>query len=163
MTEEELPKSRTPKRDVVDVLLNIDHKKATKYLIRGMIIAIIFGGIALTSKSIASNGQDWWYWQSQENENNLNNGLIGYDEYLKKSNEIEATRYWMQFQEAIFGNIARIGVDFGLILVLIGFIAYASNKDLNDKMRLLSLILAGLVICVIMLTALFTSVSVSVY
>ncbi len=161
MTDEEVPKSRTTKRDIVDVLASIDHKKATKFIIKGMIIAIIFGSIALTSKSVALNATDWYNWQVQENENNYMNGVYGYDEYLKQLNYLISAQNFMAFQEAIFTNIARIGVDIGLILVLVGFIAYASNKDLNDKMRLLSLILAGTVIAVIMFTSLFTNVSIT--
>ncbi len=162
MTEEELPKSRTTKRDIIDVLINIDHKKATKWLIKGMIIAIIFGAMALISKSISDNAANWYNWQYNIIENNLNSGLFGYDEFLRMVNDLDATRYWMQFQKAIFGNIARIGVDIGLIWVLLGFIAYAGNKDLNDKMRLISLILAGIVVAVIMFTSLFNNISVTI-
>ncbi len=161
MTEEELPKTRTTKRDIVDVLLNIDHKKATKYLVKGMIIAIIFGAIALTSKSIAANATDWSNWQAHENENNYINGAYGYDEYQRQAKAINAAADFMAFQEAIFTNIARVGVDLGLILVLVAFVAYASNKDLDNRMRFLSLVLAGVVITVIMFTAMFTNFSVT--
>ncbi len=126
-----------------------------------MVIAIIFGAIALTSKSIAANANDWYYWQYHIYESSLNKGQITNVEFTKLVIEIDISRYWMQYQEVIFGNIARIGVDFGLILVFIGFIAYTGNKDLNDKIRLLSLILAGIVITVIMFTSLFTGISVT--
>jgi hypothetical protein len=68
----------------------------------------------------------------------------------------------MRFQDAIFGNIARIGVNAGLICVMIGFIGYSADKELDEKKRRLSFILAALIIVIVMFTALTTGVTISV-
>ncbi|MBN2157066.1 MAG: hypothetical protein JW776_13565 [Candidatus Lokiarchaeota archaeon] len=149
-------------RQFWDRVLEIDHKKATKMIIGGMIIAIIFGTAALISDSIAGNASDWENYQLHENDLGYWRGEYGYQEFLERDREIYAKADWMRFQEAIFENIARIGVNAGLIAVMIGFISYSAEKELDPKKRLLSFILAALIITIVMFTSLTTGVTVSI-
>jgi hypothetical protein len=145
-----------------DRIIGIDHKKATKLIIGGMIIAILFGTAALISVSIANNSYDWENYQLHKNDLGYWRGDFGYQEYLERDQEIYAKADWMRFQDAIFGNIARIGVNAGLICVMIGFIGYSADKELDEKKRRLSFILAALIIVIVMFTALTTGVTISV-
>jgi hypothetical protein len=145
-----------------DRVISIDHKKATKMIIGGMIIAIIFGTAALISHSIASNSYDWENLQYYRNDLGYWRGDYGYQEYLERNREIDAKAEWLRFQEAIFVNIARVGVNIGLLGVMVGFIGYSADKELDEKKRRLSFILAALIIVVVMFTALSTGVTISI-
>ncbi len=149
-------------KELWDRIINIDHNKATKLIIGGMIVAIIFGTAALISDSIARNASDWENYQLHENDMGYWRGEYGYQEYLERDREIYSKADWMRFQEAIFENIARVGVNIGLICVMIGFIGYSADKELDEKKRRLSFILAALIIVVVMFTALTTGVTISV-
>ncbi|MFX1307321.1 MAG: hypothetical protein ACFFDG_10955, partial [Promethearchaeota archaeon] len=85
-----------------------------------------------------------------------------YNDYIQKLEEIEKTMYWMQFQDVIFMNIARVGVNISLFFILIGFLSFAVNDKIDEKTRRIFLIIAGLILFVIMFTTLFSSISISV-
>ncbi|MBD3353539.1 MAG: hypothetical protein GF364_18795 [Candidatus Lokiarchaeota archaeon] len=164
-TKKSLPskrKSGGDKPDFFDKILNIDRKTATKFLIKGIIIAIIFGTISIVSDSIANNATDWENMQDERNEIAYWTGEYGYQQYMERNREIDVIGDWLRFQEAIFANIARIGTNVGLIFVLIAFVGYTADKDMNKHMRLVSLILAGIVVTVIMFTSLFTNIAVNI-
>ena len=69
------------------------------------------------------------------------------------------THEWVMLND---NNIARIGVNVGLICVMIGFIGYSADNEMDPKKRQLSFILAALIIVVVMFTALTTGVTISV-
>lgn len=146
----------------IDSILKMDRKKATKFIVGGIIIAIIFGTIALTSKSVASNAGTWANVQNQQNRINYYNGLYGVEAYNERSQAITQHMYWMEYQQVIFGNIGRFGVNISLIFVLLGFIGYTSDEEMDRRMRLISLVLAGVVVSVILFTMLFTNISVNI-
>ena len=148
--------------DLWDKLINMDRRKATKFIIGGMIIAIIFGTIALISDSLANNAYDWEYYKLHENDLGYWRGEYGYQEFLEREKEIYAQAYWMRFQEAIFENLARIGVNFGLIFVMVGFIGYSADEEMDPKKRQMSFLLAALIITVVMFSALSTGITISV-
>ena len=166
MAKKQEESKKTVKKEGVkqlwDRIIGIDHKKATKLIIGGMIVAIIFGTAALISDSIARNAGDWENYQLHENDLGYWRGDYGYQEFLERDREIYAKADWMRFQEAIFENIARIGVNAGLIAVMIGFIGYSADNELDEKKRRLSFILAALIIIVVMFTSLTTGVTVSI-
>jgi len=140
----------------------LDKNKATKYIIYGLLVAILFGLIMMISRSIAQNAQSWEYLADQENNMNYWNGLYGYNDYIQRQEEIERIRYWMEWQDVIFVNIARVGVNVALFFILIGFISFAVNDKIDDRTRRISLIIAGLILFVIMFTTFFASISISV-
>ena len=148
--------------DLWDRLIDMDRRKATKFIIGGMIIAIFFGTIALTSASLANNSYDWESYQLHANDLGYWRGDYGHQEFLEKEQEIYARADWMRFQEAIFVNIARIGVNFGLIFVMVGFIGYSADEDMDPKKRQLSFLLAALIITIVMFTALSTGVTITI-
>ena len=154
--KQEAPKKKA-KRDGLeklwDRIIGIDHKKATKLIIGGMIVAILFGTGGLISGSIAGNATDWENLQYEQNDLNYWQGDYGYQEYLERDREINAKADWMRFQEAIFDNIARVGVTIALLAVMIGFLAYSADPELDEKKRRLSFILAALIIVVVIFTA----------
>jgi len=110
----------------------------------------------------AQNAQSWEYLADQENNMNYWNGLYGYNDYIQRQEEIERIRYWMEWQDVIFVNIARVGVNVALFFILIGFISFAVNDKIDDRTRRISLIIAGLILFVIMFTTFFASISISV-
>ncbi len=150
--------------DFIDNVLNLDRTKATKYIIVGFIIAVVFGSIALTSVSIANNTNvnAWTALQNQQNDMNYWNGVYGLQEHTERTEQITLMDSWMRFQVVIFANLARIGVNFGLVFVLIGFIGYTADEEMDETMRRISLLLAGIVVTVIMFTSLFTNITVSI-
>ena len=155
-----IPKERI--KEFWDRIIGIDHKKATKLIIGGMIVAILFGTAGLISDSIARNATDWENLQYYENDIAYYQGDYGYQEYLERDREINLRAEWMRFQEAIFENIARVGVNLALLAVMIGFFGYSADEELDEKKRRLSFILAAVIIVVVMFTALTTGVTLTI-
>ncbi|MFX0106179.1 MAG: hypothetical protein ACFE75_11915 [Candidatus Hodarchaeota archaeon] len=145
-----------------DRLPLLDKNRATKFIVYGLIVAILFGLMMMISRSIAQNAGTWNNLAHQENLMNYWNGLYGYNDYIQREQEIYETMYWMQWQDVIFMNIARVGVNIALFFILIGFLSFAVNEKLDDRTRRISLILAGLILFVIMFTTFFASISISV-
>lgn len=163
MGKDEIPKQRTGKGldGVIDNIMNMDFRKATKYIIKGILVAALCGAIALVSASVAANSTDWENLADEDNELAYQRGQIGYQEYVERMNEIDEIGDFLRFQDAIFTNIARIGIYLGLFFAMMGFIGYAANKDLSDPMRLVSLIIATVIVAVIMFTVMATKLSVT--
>jgi hypothetical protein len=141
----------------------MDKNKATKYIVKGLVVAILFGLMMMISRSIAQNASTWKSIADQENETNYWNGEYGYNDYLQRQQEIETTRYWMEWQDVIFINIARIGVNISLLFILVGFLSYALNDKLDERTRRISLIISGLILFVLMFTTFFSAIAITVY
>jgi len=150
------------KASLFDKLPLLDKNRAAKFIIYGIIIAMLFGLMLMISRSVAVNASQWEALANQENEFNYWNGLYGYNDFIEKQEEIDRITFWMAYQDVIFMNIARVGVNVGLIFVLIGFLSFAVNDKIDENTRKISLIIAGLVLFIIMFTTLFSSISVSV-
>lgn len=145
-----------------DRLPLLDKNKATKFVIYGLLVAILFGLMMMISRSIDQNAYSWYVLENQENEMSYWDGVYGYNDYIQRREEIEQTRYWMEWQDVIFVNIARVGVNVSMFFILIGFLSFAVNDKIDEKTRRIFLILAGLILFVIMFTTLFSSISISV-
>jgi hypothetical protein len=156
------PAKETKAVDIWDRLIDMDRRKATKFIIGGMVIAMIFGTIALISVSLANNSYDWENMKFHENDLGYWRGDYGYQEFLERDREIYAQADWMRFQEAIFENIARVGVNVGLLFVMAGFIGYSADEDMDPKKRQLSFVLAAVIITVVMFTALSSGVTITI-
>ena len=150
------------KVSIVDMLPVMSKEKATKFLIYGLLVAIIFGTILMVSKSIADNASVWLSLENQQNEMNYMQGLYGYNDYIVKIERALLIRYWMEYQVIIFGNIARIGVNVGLFFIVVGFLSFALNDKFDEKSRRIYLILAGAILFVIMLTTFFSQIAIIV-
>lgn len=145
-----------------DKLPLLDKNRATKFIVYGLLIGILFGLMMMVSRSIATNAGDWADVADQENNIAYWNGLYGYNDYIERQEEIERIQYWMEFQDVIFMNIARVGVNIGLVFVLIGFLSFAVNEKIDEHTRRIALIIAGLVLFLMLFTTFFSSIYVSI-
>jgi len=145
-----------------DLLPIMDKEKATKFLIYGLLVAIIFGTILMISKSIADNAYEWYLIEEQQNLMNYMQGLYGYNDYIEKIERATLLRYWMDYQVVIVGNIARIGVNIGLFFIVIAFFSFALNDQFDEKSRRIYLILAGAILFIIMVTTFFSQIAIQV-
>lgn len=150
------------RRGFLENLPSLDKKKATKFIIYGLFVAILFGIMMGISRSIAQNASSWETLANQENDINYWNGDYGFNDYIKRQEEIDRTRYWMEWQDVIFMNIARVGVNISLFFILVGFLGFAVNDKIEEKTRRIFLIIAGLILFVIMFTTFFASITISV-
>jgi hypothetical protein len=150
------------KASLFDKLPLIDKNRATKFIIYGLIIAIAFGIMMMVSRSIADNASQWATLANQENDLAYASGAYGYNDYIEKSEQILRVQYWMAYQDVIFMNIARVGVNIGLLFVIIGFLSFAVNDNIEEKVRRTSLIIAGLILFVLMFTTFFSTIYVAV-
>ncbi|MBY9009043.1 MAG: hypothetical protein KGD74_04170 [Candidatus Lokiarchaeota archaeon] len=146
-----------------DMLPVMNKEKATKFLIYGLLVAIIFGTILMISKSIADNASTWQLLEDQLNEMNYMQGLYGYNDYIIKVERAYLIRYWMEYQIIIVGNIARIGVNVGLFFIVVAFLSFALNDKFDEKSRRIYLVLAGAILFVIMVTTFFSQIAIMVY
>ena len=145
---------------IFDMLPVMDKEKATKFLIYGLLIAIIFGTILMISKSIADNAGTWLQLENQQNLMNYMQGLYGYNDWIVKDVRADLISYWMEYQVIILGNIARIGVNVGMFFIAIAFLSFALNDKFDEKTRRIYLVLAGAILFVIMVTTFFTQIAV---
>ena len=150
------------KKSLYDMLPMMDKERATKFLIYGLLVAIIFGTVLMISKSIADNAYTWFLLESQQNEMNYMQGLYGYNDYIVKAERANLIYYWMEYQVVIIGNIARIGVNIGMFFIAIAFASFALNDKFDEKSRRIYLVLAGLILFVIIFTTFFSQISVQV-
>ena len=150
------------KASLFDKLPLLDKNRAAKFIIYGLIIAVLFGLMMMISRSIASNSGQWQDLADQENEFNYWYGLYGYNDYIERQQEIDRIGFWMSYQDVVFMNIARVGINIGLVFVLIGFLSFAVNDKIDENTRKISLIIAGLILFMMMFTTLFSSISVDI-
>ena len=150
------------KASLFDKLPLLDKNRATKFIIYGLVISVIFGIMMMVSRSVAANAGAWANLANQQNEIAYWSGAYGYNDYIHNQAQITQIQYWMAFQDVIFMNIARVGINIGLIFVLIGFLSFAVNEKIDEHTRKIALIIAGLVLFLMMFTTFFSSVYVSV-
>jgi hypothetical protein len=150
------------KASFFDKLPLLDKNRAAKFIIYGIFIAILFGLMLMISQSVAANAAQWEALADDENYFNYINGLYGYNDYIVRQEEIDRIGLWMRYQDVIFMNIARVGVNIGLVFVLIGFLSFAVNDKIDEHTRRIALIIAGLILFIMMFTTLFSSISVSI-
>ncbi|MHA2182546.1 MAG: hypothetical protein ACXAAH_14085 [Promethearchaeota archaeon] len=145
-----------------DRLPLMDKNRATKFIIYGLVAAVLFGLIMMISRSVAQNASTWESLENQRNEIAYWNGDYGFNDYIKRQEEIDEMRYWMEWQDVIFMNVARVGVNISLIFILIGFLSFAVNDKIDEKTRRISLVIAGLVLFVLMFTTFFSAIAITV-
>lgn len=141
---------------------NMSQEKATKCLIYGLIIAVVFGLIMSTSTSLGGFATQWQTMANYQNLMGYWDGLYGYGEYQQNLVAIQNVKNILVFQAVIFINISRFGVSLGLIFLIIGFISFATNDSIDEKARHISLVLGGLILMIFVLSLFFTNVGVVV-
>ena len=139
-----------------------DKNKSSKYLVYGLIIAVIFGTIMGISRSLALNANNWRAYKILENDENYAQGVYGYQDHELKENEIYLTEAWLEQQQIIFVTLAQIGVNIGIICIFIGFIGFAVNDSLDERTRRVSLLLAAVVLFVLMFTIFFSQIQIDI-
>jgi hypothetical protein len=147
---------------LIDSIPLMDKRKAMKFIIYGLIAAILFGLIMMISRSIAQNASSWASLATQDNNISYWNGLYGYNDYIRIQQEIYRIQYWMGFQDVIFMNVARVGINIALVFILIGFLSFAVAENIDDRTRRIYLIISGMILLLIMFTTFFASISVTV-
>jgi len=147
---------------LVDSIPLLDKRKAMKFIVYGLVAAILFGLIMMICRSIAQNAGSWENIANQENDMNYWNGLYGYNDYIQNQENIDRIRYWMEYQDTIFMNIARVGINIALVFILIGFLSFAVTENIDERTRRIYLIISGMILLLIMFTTFFGSVVVSV-
>ncbi len=157
MAIEKTKVEKVKKETFYEGLLKMDKEKATKYVVKGLIIAIIFGTLMLISASIAGNAANFSNLATDFNNEMYWSGFYGYQEHIQKSHEIALVEDIMIFQQPILFNLARLGANIGLVIVVIGFIGFATNDKLDVRTRWIALILAGVILVIIMFAAFFSS------
>jgi hypothetical protein len=164
-----VPKERKPNQTRIKVeetwnkLVSLDHNTATRFIIIGMLLAIIFGSVAMVSKSLAANSADWRVIQEQQAKLDWYNGIITLQEYDIQISTIIKQEAQMNLQQSIFGVIAQLCVNLCLIIVLIGFVSYANDPELDKRIKQMSFLLGGIIIVVMMFTSLFTGITVAIF
>jgi hypothetical protein len=150
------------KASLFDKLPLLDKNRAAKFIIYGLIIAILFGMMMMISRSISDNSGQWANLANKENEISYWNGEYGYNDFIERQQEILRIQYWMAFQDVIFMNIARVGVNMGLLFTVIGFLSFAVNDKIDERTRKIAIIIAGLILFMLMFTTFFSTISVTV-
>ena len=147
---------------LVDSIPLMDKRKAMKFIVYGLMAAILFGLIMMISRSISDNAGSWANMADQENYINYWSGLYGYNDYIQTQENIDRIQYWMGFQDVIFMNIARVGINIALVFILVGFLSFAVAENIDDRTRRIYLIISGMILLLIMFTTLFGSITVTV-
>ncbi|MFX0059005.1 MAG: hypothetical protein ACFE85_17945 [Candidatus Hodarchaeota archaeon] len=150
------------KRSLVDNIPLLDKNKAMKFIVYGLMVAILFGLMMMISRSVAQNADEWQDLALFENEMNYQRAVYGYTDYQERIDQIQRIYNWMVFQDAIFMNIARVGVNIALVFILIGFLSFAVSESYDERTRRIFLVIAGLILFLIMFTTFFAAIQVTV-
>ncbi len=137
-----------------------DKDKAAKYIIAGIVIAVIFGTIMGISKLLANNATVWANYLAADLADQIARGVVTAQEAALRTIEIDLQESWMLGQQIILGSIATIGVNIGLILLFVGFIGIAINDSIDDRTRKAALVIAGTVIFILMISTFFGTVGI---
>ncbi|OLS13789.1 MAG: hypothetical protein RBG13Loki_2597 [Promethearchaeota archaeon CR_4] len=130
----------------------MDQGTATRFLVVGIILAVGFGTLILISSYMVTNADEWAAYEDRVNQDNLDQGLIGPAEFADRAREITRTVLWMEQQQLYFGIIGRVGVNVGMILVIIGFIGFGTNNQMDENTRRACVIIAGVLGLVMMVS-----------
>ena len=71
-----------------DRLPLLDKNKATKFVIYGLLVAILFGLMMMISRSIDQNAYSWYVLENQENEMSYWDGVYGYNDTFKEEKKL---------------------------------------------------------------------------
>nr|MDO8115835.1 hypothetical protein [Candidatus Sigynarchaeota archaeon] len=146
-----------------DTLYEMDKSKAIRLVIYGLILVMICLAVMSVSRAVAGQAYTWRDLMNAENQNNYWGGLYGMSEYLERMYDITKTYNWMLFQQVIFVNAGRVGLYISLIVMVVGFFGLALNSTMDQKTRLIFLILASVILIIMLFGVFFSSISLNVY
>ncbi|MHA1147825.1 MAG: hypothetical protein ACTSR8_06230 [Promethearchaeota archaeon] len=160
---ERIKKTKMKKRSIYDEIPDMEKKRAIKFIVRGIVIVIIFGMITGSSLLISGYSNTWSQIAKEENKRNLWDGDYGYDEYQERDHDIDQIQRYMVYQALFFTIIGRIGVYIGFLLVFIGLLGFVTNEKIDERTRWICLIIAGVIIIAMVFTIMMSfSASVTV-
>lgn len=149
-------------RGFLDTLPQVDKAKAMRLLIFGLILTIIAVTILLASRTVSAGATNWQNLAQQENSLNFWSGLYGSTEYAQRNNEILLTVYWMRHQATIFSVVGRIGMNVGLLMMILGFIFLAMNNTIDEKTRHVFLIVGAALVLIVMFGVFFAGFNLTI-
>jgi hypothetical protein len=149
-------------RSFIDEIPVMEKNKAVKYIVYGIVLAIVFGTVISFSVYMNSNALYIRDLADYENEENYNNGLYGYDEYVRRQADNEQLEEWMLIQDGILIPIARIGGQIALFFVAIGFLGIGLNDKVDEKTRQICLIIGAMVTFIFVMVVAGIGISISI-
>ena len=124
-----------------DRYLEIYNKKI-KQIKTGVIIVIIFVIVVVAAETINDIYHNWidlviqrYYLYYQE-------GIISSDSYYTFKEQLEFNQDFIQWISLIIANFAKILLNIGFLLIIVGFLSITTDRSFNKKLRRVSLILA---------------------
>ena len=139
----------------------MDQEKAVRYVVIGIIIAIIFGSAIMVSTHIYAQANTWMGDELSKLSYDLGQGVISQSQYDMKEISIMNTYHLMRIQELYVVNISKVLVNVGLLLVFIGFVGLGVNGSGDEKTRRMYLIIATIIIFVMMITTFYSGISIN--
>ena len=152
--------SEERKQGFIEKFIPKNADDAIRMIMKGIVLAVLFGTLLMTSRQINTNSGTWENLEKQKNQMSYWKGEISAIEFTEREESIELTKYYLQWQYVIFGNIFRALVNVSMIYVVIGFAALSKNHQ-DEKVRALSIAIAGVVLFILMLTTFFNNIAVN--
>jgi len=149
-------------RSFLDDLPTMDKGKATRMIVWGILLAIIFGCIWAISGYLNSNAGSLLNLLEHEKLMNYNNGYITYEDYLRQGTENYRVYYWLLAQDIFIQPIARVGGYIAAFLVALGFLSLGMNNSIEEKARNMYLIIGFIVTFAVVLSVLGMGIGIAI-
>ena len=140
-------------RSFFDEMPTMDIKKATRLIVFGILIAIIFTAIALISYNLDANAGSVFDLLENQRLIDYNNGVISYEEFNAKGLENTNLQYWLETQDIWMIPIARVGGLIGVLLITLGFLSLGLNDRIEERARRMYLIIGGIAALLLVMSA----------
>ena len=122
-----------------------DYRKAFKRIKKGVIIAFIFASVIITAEVISKIHYDWIEIIIQKHNIRYEEGIISYDTYSSLRRNLRFEQDFLSWISLIVTDSAKVAINIGFLLIILGLLSIPINRSLTKKMRRLGLILAGAV------------------
>jgi len=122
----------------------------------GMVTAIIAGTLFIASQSFILINQNWFTAARHRLSIDYDNGIIDYDEYRERREQLELDLYTNMWTVSILSTVAKVGVYITFVFITIYLIAIVLDESFNRKTRRLALGLSGIFIIFILYPVIFT-------
>ena len=149
-------------RTFFDDLPTMDKKKATRMIVFGILIAIIFATIAMISTELSDQANSLYTLLNHQRLTNYNEGYITYEDYVRQGQELLELQYWLQAQDIILIPIARIGGFIAVLLIALGFLSLGLNDSIDEKSRRMYMIIGGITTLLLVMSVLGMTIAASI-
>lgn len=142
------------------------HKRPEKKIKRlkiGIIIAICIGIVFLASGAFREITNNLFACQRQQIYMDYRNGLIDYDEYYDKRNELDLRIFENELFVSIASNTAKICLSISFFFIIACILSISFDDSFDRKFRRLSLIITFVVLLFMMYLIFFASPSTVFY